>query len=281
MDESQDKFEQFMQNVMQRPLPDHPMTRVQTMAKEMAEGAVERLWLPSLRFTGAMHPSRLIEEVARRVDQNPHLPLSSSTHIALGLQEEEGVKKFLKYVAFRWKLDYPDLELLAVNGYISMPSGTSFSILKPAFDLLTEAEPSTIFISYRRKDSSAFALLILKSLKERRLNAFLDMALIPGENWHAELEKRVKAYDYLIALIGRDTLKSEVCLREIGWALEAGLTIIPVWHNGFNFQANKWGIPAEIGHLLATTHAIAVKEESASGYNTAIVELLNLFGVTP
>jgi hypothetical protein len=33
--------------------------------------------------------------------------------------------------------------------------------------------------------------------------------------------------------------------------------------------------------MLRTTHTIRVLEESALGYNNAIVELLNRFGVTP
>ena len=34
-----DKFEQFMEKVLKRPLPQNPMARVRTLAKELAEGA--------------------------------------------------------------------------------------------------------------------------------------------------------------------------------------------------------------------------------------------------
>ena len=38
MTEPDDKFEAFMQRVMQRPLPNNPMARIRTLAKELAEG---------------------------------------------------------------------------------------------------------------------------------------------------------------------------------------------------------------------------------------------------
>ena len=82
-------------------------------------------------------------------------------------------------------------------------------------------------------------------------------------------------------MIGKETLKSDVCIKEIGWAIEAELTIIPVWHNKFRFVTNKWGLKSEIENALAKKHAIQVKEESASGYNTAMTELLNRFWITP
>jgi hypothetical protein len=64
--------------------------------------------------------------------------------------------------------------------------------------------------------------------------------------------------------------------------MDAGLTIIPVWHNDFEYKSEDWGnVPVRIDQMLKNTHAIRVREESALDYNTAIVELLNRFGVTP
>lgn len=245
MDE-QEKFEQFIARVKQRPLPTNPMARVRTLAKELAEGAASGVWPSDLNgFRGAIHD----EEVQQ-------------------------------YVAQRWSGESPHLSLLVMNDYLRWEGNTTF-ITKAAFELLDEAEPANIFISYKRSESSAFALLVLARLKMAGLEPFLDLALVPGEDWESGLRERIRKYDYLVALLGKETLRSEVCGKEIQWALEAGVKIIPVWHNGFVYNSADWTLPAEVETALQKTHTIRVIEESALGYNNAIVELLNRFGVTP
>lgn len=240
-------LEEFIEQVTQRPLPQHPMTRVRVLAKELAEGAVAHLWRTYI-YT-------FRREVA---DENVSI-----------------------YLEKRWNNDYPSLDLLEMNEYASWPEDL-FTLKKAAFDLLDEAEPANIFISYKRSESSAFALLILARLKMAGLEPFLDMALVPGEDWLEGLKARIQSYDYLIAVLGKETLKSEVTLQEITWALEAGLTIIPVWHNGFVYRSDDWPkLSPTIDKLLKNAHTIRVLEESAVGYNNAIVELMNRFGVTP
>lgn len=240
------KLEQFMAKVNARPLPQNPMTQVRTMAKELAEGAAAGLWGVGLYgFRGTI--------------TDPDV---------------------LPYFEGRWQSGGPQIGLLVMNDYLRWDGNTAF-ITKASFDLIDEAQPTSIFISYRRKDSSAFALLVLARLKMAGLEPFLDLALVPGEDWEAGLRERIRKYDTLIALIGRETLSSEVAIKEIKWALEAGLTLIPIWHNGLVYKADEWKLPAEVDEALQKTHTIRVIEESALGYNNAIVELLNRFGVTP
>ena len=149
-------------------------------------------------------------------------------------------------------------------------------------DLLEYPDPYNVFISYKRSESSAFALLVLARLKEHGLVPFVDMALVAGENWHADLKQRIKGCDYFIILLGNDTLSSPMTVKEIKWAIKYGKTIIPVWHSGFAIGDPKWKyVPKAVTDAIAQTNAIIVQDESASGYNTAIVELLNRFGITP
>jgi hypothetical protein len=177
-------------------------------------------------------------------------------------------------------MQYPNLTLLVSNGYLQADNNDLY-LTRAAFDLLQEAEPASIFISYKRSESSAFALLVLARLKQAGLEPFLDLALVPGENWSEGLKERIGKYDYLIALLGRETLKSKVVIQEIQWALEAHLNIIPIWHNGFVYKSGEWKLPPEIDEALSNRHTIRVLEESALAYNNAIVELLNRFGITP
>ena len=173
------------------------------------------------------------------------------------------------------------IELLEAHGYLEKGRG-EYSLTRSAFDLLQETDPYNIFISYRRLDSSALALLVLARLKEHDLVPFVDMALEAGGNWHADLEDRIKGCDYFIILLGEVTLESEMTVKEIGWAVESERMIIPIWHSGFDIKCKKWvDVPANVMSAIQQTNAIIVHDESASGYNMAIVELLNRFGITP
>jgi hypothetical protein len=244
-------FESFMDRLTARPLPQNPMARVRTFAKELAEGAAANLWGTEIyAFRGAVNET-------------------AEPHVAA-------------YLTRRWVDGTPGWHLLLSNGYVTWNNSNAYTIQKAAFDLLEEVEPASIFISYRRSESSAFALAVLSRLKAAGLEPFLDLALEAGEDWERGLKERIQRYQYLIALLGPTTLQSEVVRQELTWALESKLAIIPVWHSGFVFRAEDWPqITLALHNALSKTHTIRVMEESALGYNNAIVELLNRFGVTP
>lgn len=242
----------FMQRVSQRPLPQNPMTRIRTLAKELAEGAAIGLWDISFRmFRGVLVTS----------------------------EDQQGL---IRYLNERWDNASPNFGLLMGNGYLHYEtSNNDFYITKAAFDLIDETEPENVFISYKRSESSAFALLVLARMKAAGMEPFLDLALQPGDDWEKGLKERIQKYQYLVALLGNDTLKSEVCIKEISWAIESGLSIIPIWHNGFLYKSGAWDVSKKVDTALSKTHTIRVIEESALGYNNALVELLNRFGVMP
>jgi hypothetical protein len=246
-------FETFMQRTVQRPLPQNPMTRIRILAKELAEGAAVGLWGISFRmFRGQLVTS-------------------------------EDQQDLLTYLNDRWNKAWPHFGLLISNGYLKFDAGENDVYLtKAAFDLIDESEPANVFISYKRSDSSAFALLVLARMKAAGIEPFLDLALQPGDDWEKGLKGRIEKYQYLVVLLSHDTLKSEVCIKEISWAIEAGLAIIPIWHNGFVYKSGAWdALSVKVDTALSKTHTIRVIEESALGYNNAIVELLNRFGVMP
>ena len=249
------ELEKFLEERSKIPIPSGDIAWVKLLAKELALGVHRSLWDPLLilrKFMGG----------AGTVQENPSV-----------------------YFETRWK-DY-DLTHLAnvLVGHDYMVIGESQSALcltAKAYDLIDDVEPYDIFVSYKRSESSPFALLLLARLKEHSLVPFLDMALEAGGNWHADLEERIKGCDYFIVLLGEDTLSSPMTVKEINWALDAKRTIIPIWHSGFDIDSEKWAeLPADVMSAIQQTNAIRVTDESASGYNTAIVELLNRFGITP
>ena len=250
------ELEKFLEERSRVPIPGGDVARPKLMAKELALGVLRELWSPHI------------------ITQNhPNYP--TETAIASS--------NMSKYFEERWGADRLNhhLDVLGALRYISR-AANGREITEKAFALLSESEPYNIFISYRRMDSSALALLVLARLKEHGLEPFVDMALQAGGKWHADLEERIKACDYFIILLGKDTLESEVTVKEINWALQYESTIIPLWHRGFDSNDDRWSrIDKGALDTIQQTNAIIVQDESASGYNTAIVELLNRFGVTP
>lgn len=249
------EFEKFLEERSKIPIPVGDVAWVKLLAKELAIGANRDLW-------------------------SPHAILMDMAGGAKAVHPNSEA-----YFEQRW--EHKDLGhmldiLLAHEYFIRTASNQLPKLTIKAFDLVEEVEPYNIFISYRRLDSSALALLVLARLKEHNLAPFVDMALEAGGNWHADLEDRIKECDYFIILLGEHTLESDMTVKEIGWAVDANRTIIPIWHSGFDIRSQKWEtIPRYVKDAIQQTNAIPVPDESASGYNTAIVQLLNRFGITP
>ena len=235
-------------------IPSGNVLWVHLLAKELALGVHKELWRHTFW-----------------ADRGRHISATSDLY---------------RYFEERWKATDVSfyLGLLQSHEYIvERPDRVGlYKITRVAFDLLDETEPYNIFISYKRSESSALALLVNTKLKEHSLVPFVDMALEAGGNWHADLEDRIKDCDYFIILLGEKTLASTMTIKEIEWAIKYEKRVIPVWHSGFDLDSDQWkDVDSEVKDTIQRTNAIRVIEESASDYNRAIVELLNRFGITP
>jgi TIR domain len=197
---------------------------------------------------------------------------------------------FAIYVEQTWGGEHPPLDMLEPFGYVtyreikmSFMAGTQtinqdqrdYVLTEKAFALLAKPNtPPSVFISYRRAESSAFGLLIVARLKAAGVpNPFIDMNIEPGAEWNAHLQQVVQHSRYFILLIAPTTLASENIQDEIKWARAAGVTILPVLHNGAR--------AAELPPELASKQVIVISHESAEQYELAMIKLLNRFGYTP
>ena len=249
------ELEKFLEERSKFSIPSGDVAWVKLLAKELALGVHRNLWAP-MRIVG----------------------------LYMGGADAE-TKNSIAYFNQRWKEhDLTHMvDVLVGNDYMeSTGSQTGLRLTPKAYELIDEVEPYNIFISYRRLDSSALALLVLARLKVYDHVPFVDMALEAGGNWHADLEEKIEQNDYFIILLGKDTLCSGMTVKEIEWALKYERTIIPIWHSGFDLDAKEWAdVDETVKDAIQQTNAIRVTDESASGYNTAIVELLNRFNVMP
>ena len=251
-------LDKFLEERRQIPIPDGDVLWVKLLAKELVLGVYRKLWTSTILTV----QSNFVHGELIPIDEN--------------IEE---------YLEKRWGDRHigHHLELLQGHGYIDYNGpGKGYTLIQAAFDLIDETESYNVFISYKRSESSALALLVNTKLKEHSLVPFVDMALEAGGNWHADLEERIKKCDYLIILLGEETLASTMTIKEIEWAIKYRKTIIPVWHSGFDLDSEQWNdIDSKVKDAIKQTNAIRVIEESASDYNRAIVELLNRFGITP
>jgi hypothetical protein len=183
-----------------------------------------------------------------------------------------------KLLTAKWNSDLPSHELMTTLGYITLVRRTdqgdlNYQLTEKSLALLERpAAPPSVFISYKRDQSSAFALLIEARLRlAGNPNPFVDKNLTPGDEWHGKLENTIKSCEYFISLIGAKTLDSAMVLKEIHWAETSGCKVISIWHGGASIDSTA-------PEVLRTHHAIQVTGESALEYETAVNQLLNALG---
>jgi WD40 repeat protein len=87
---------------------------------------------------------------------------------------------------------------------------------------------SSIFISYSRKDID-FAGKIVQSLAENDLDTWVDWKSIPkGEDWEQEIYRGIEAAETFLFLISPDSIKSEICNKEIAHAIKNNKRVVPL-----------------------------------------------------
>lgn len=208
-----------------------------------------------------------------------------------------GVPNFLdandpNHAAFRAKwleaeVPAPSFGLMAALGYLQvLPQETNsqtvtWLITREAFALLKQPFlPARIFISYRRRESSAFALLLEARLRLAGVDAegiFLDKDITLGELWEQRLERELTQADYVVCLIGPTTLdEGSWVLHEIETVkrLRPRTPIIPVCHNGARLSSLPAPLASSNGYEIGKPAA----EETALDYEMAVSYVLNALG---
>ncbi len=245
-----------MYNPMEEAIPSDAMARIRAFVKDLAFGAANGMWSPEIRVNRSVRGGDWSYTAGRDF---PKL---------LEKWDDQ-----IPYVGLLVSFEY--LDVVAQEQY-----GNLYTLTPKAFALLEQASPASIFISYSRAESSAFALLLLARLKAVGLDPFLDLKdLNPGDEWEDRLRNEVASRQHFICLIGPRTLESDYVQQEIAWAMDAGTRTIPIWHNGFVY--NDGDSEDETLRRFLRSNAIVVERENAKAYEGAILELLNYFGFTP
>ena len=237
-----------MDNPLELPAPDDPILRVEHFARDLAWGAFYGSWEPPFAY-------------------------SSQTRIwlpALGTLGQED--KLRNHVNTKWQGNTPSAHLLMTIGFLDetydSKGNSRYKLTRQAFDLLKKPSmPPEAFISYRRGVSSAFALLLEARIRiAGGAHPFIDRNLVGGEDWHGRLKEKIEQAQYFICLIAPTTLESKWVQKEIGWAVEAKRTIIPVCHGGVRLNS----LPSELQSTQGHEIKAAPLEESAADYDDTV-----------
>lgn len=200
------------------------------------------------------------------------LPYWASPRLAMDISDEK--------LSFRnkWQNNAPHVEILLAYDYLEQIESTKtsntiprYKLTSKAFDLLNRpAKRIRIFISYKRNQSSALALLLEARLRLRGVrddHIFIDKSIAVGELWEERIKSEVAACDYFVALIAPKTLDSINVKNEIDWALAANKYVIPICHGGATADV--------LPDYLQALNVYVVKDESALDYEQGISHVLN------
>lgn len=248
-----------MDNPLEQPAPEDPIARVHAFARDLAWGVAHGMWgtefVVSTTYGGRQWHTFSWADAA-------------SAHLS-------------NYLSEKWNSSPPEPDILKSLGLLEEDHNVradgdqTVLLTQKAFALLEKpAIPPKIFISYRQRESSAFASLIEArlTLADPTVGIFIDKLIEGGAKWLKRIESEVRQCDHFIIVYGPDTPNSDTIPLEIGWAEETDSTIIPVLHHGFT--RNSEGYPERFKEL----NDITVEKESAEAYELAILKLLNALG---
>ena len=79
----------------------------------------------------------------------------------------------------------------------------------------------SVFISYKHiEPDAALAQALAKTLTDKDHEVFIDSGIRWGNSWVSEIEKALRACDYLLLLLSEEAAYSEMVIEEVAIAKE-------------------------------------------------------------
>ena len=139
-----------------------------------------------------------------------------------------------------------------------------------------------VFISYRRKSGSQLASLLKVHLQVKGLSTFLDVASLGGGKFDDALLTIISQCSNMVVILSRDCLNR--CIgdqriedwmhRELVWALERNVNIIPVVDPYFNWPKNE-DLPSDI-QTLCMINGVSWSHEYQQASVMRLIKFLKL-----
>ena len=125
---------------------------------------------------------------------------------------------------------------------------------------------SYVFVCYAHKDASpVYADLI--ELDQNNINLWYDEGISAGTSWRAEIAGAIKGAKKFLFFISEASLQSSHCLREIDYAINHDIEVVPVY-------LDDSALPAELELVLNRVHALF--RHTDSRYQEHLLEALRV-----
>jgi serine/threonine protein kinase len=112
--------------------------------------------------------------------------------------------------------------------------------------------PPSVFISYHRATSSAWALLLKREMeRDHGFQVFVDAEQQDSTGqFPVKLQRRINQCDVFVCLLAESTLASDWVKREIEFASQIGKPMIPVFQESYRDPPNLCAVEPHIQELL-------------------------------
>lgn len=182
-------------NPLELPIPEGNIDiKVRTLARDLAYGAISGDWQPT--FNVVLNGNIILNTTDKNRRDTPNGELFKAKWDG---QNTDTLVRWLEIFQY-----------LHVTTSQNTPGARYHTLTERAFALLTEpAQTPQIFVSYRRKESTTFALLIEARLKLQGVHtAFVDKSIPAGQPWNSILEEKIRESTVFICIIAPETLNN-------------------------------------------------------------------------
>lgn len=142
-------------------------------------------------------------------------------------------------------------------------------------------DSSTVFISYRRESSFAYAKLIFNEIRERGYDVFMDYESIDSGIFDTFILNQISSRAHFILILTPDALErcdepGDWLRREIEQALDTQRNLIPVMVGGFQFKDNEKYLTGKLADLPRYNGLSLVYEYFDAGIEKLCTRFLKL-----
>ena len=117
-----------------------------------------------------------------------------------------------------------------------------------------KGEDSYVFVCYAHSDAdTVYADLV--ALDECGINIWYDEGIPAGSSWRGEIAAAIKGAEKLVYFISEASLKSNHCLREVDFAINNDVEIVPVY-------LDESTLPGELELVLNRVHGLFRENDS-------------------
>ena len=117
-----------------------------------------------------------------------------------------------------------------------------------------KGDESYAFACYSHQDADS-VYADLREMGSHGINLWYDEGISAGSSWRAEIAAAISGAKHFIFFISEKSLKSSHCLREVDYALNHDIEILPIY-------MEECSLPAELDLVLGRVQALFRKEDS-------------------